>query len=42
MYYNRTISNSFSELIEKNGKLSWLYDFVKTRDDLDFLISYSL
>jgi len=38
MYYNRTISNSFSELIEKNGKLSWLFEFVKTRDDLDFLI----
>lgn len=38
MYYNRTISNSFAELIEKNGKLSWLFDFVKSKDDLDFLI----
>lgn len=38
MYYNRTISQSFSELIEVGGKLRWLFDFVKTRDDLDFLV----
>lgn len=38
MYYNRKISNSFSALIEKGGELRWLFEFVKTRDDLDFLI----
>lgn len=38
MYYNRTISKSFSELLEKNGKLRWLFDLVKKQDDLDFLI----
>ena len=38
MYYNRKISNSFSALIESGGKLRWLFDFVKKRDDLDFLI----
>jgi hypothetical protein len=42
MYYNRKISNSFSELIEKGGKLRWLFDFVKTRDDLDFLIGKNI
>lgn len=38
MYYNRKISNSFSALIEKGGELRWLFEFVKTQDDLDFLI----
>jgi hypothetical protein len=38
MYYNRTISDKFSALIEKGGKLRWLFDFVKGRKDLDFLI----
>ncbi|MEA3494807.1 MAG: hypothetical protein U9R42_02105, partial [Bacteroidota bacterium] len=38
MYYNRKISNSFSVLIESGGKLRWLFDLVKKRDDLDFLI----
>jgi len=38
MYYNRKISNSFSALIESGGKLRWLFDLVKKRDDLDFLI----
>ena len=38
MYYNRTISNSFSGLIEKGGKLRWLFDFVKNTKELDFLI----
>lgn len=38
MYYNRKISNPFSALIEISGKLRWLFDFVKNRDDLDFLI----
>ncbi len=38
MYYNRKISDSFAVLIEQDGKLRWLFDFVKNREDLDFLI----
>jgi len=38
MYYDRELSNSFSELIEPNGDLRWLFDFVIEHDDLDFLI----
>ena len=37
-YYDRTLSTSFSQLIEKDGQLRWLFDFVKEQDDLDFLI----
>jgi hypothetical protein len=38
MYYNRTLSPSFSALIEPHGSLRWLFDFVKSRSDLDFQI----
>ncbi len=38
MYYNRTISKDFSELLEENGQLRWLFDYVKNHDELDFLI----
>ena len=38
MYYDRTLSGSFASLLEKNGKLRWLYDFVKNKKELDFLI----
>lgn len=38
MYYNRTLSPSFSSLIENKGPLRWLFDYVKTNPDLDFLI----
>lgn len=38
MYYNRKISDSFSKLIENGGELRWLFDFVKTHTELDFLI----
>lgn len=38
MYYDRTLSNSFSKLLEPNGELRWLFDLVANRDDLDFLI----
>ena len=38
MYYNRTLSDSFSRHIEKSGKLRWLFDFVKDKDELDFLV----
>ena len=41
MYYNRKISDSLSRLIEPRGELRWLFDFVKSRDDLDFLIGKS-
>jgi len=38
MYYNRELTDSLSKLIESDGKLRWLFDFVKTHSDLDFLI----
>ena len=38
MYYNRTISTELSNLIEKNGNLRWLFDYVKNHKELDFLI----
>lgn len=38
MYYDRTLSDSFASLLEKDGKLKWLYDFVKKNEELDFLI----
>jgi len=38
MYYNRTISQTFSNLLEPKGQLRWLFDFVKDKDELDFLI----
>jgi hypothetical protein len=38
MYYNRTLSDAFSKLIEAGGDLRWLFDFVKNQEDLDFQI----
>lgn len=38
MYYNRTISKSFSKMLETGGELRWLFNFVKKRNELDFLI----
>lgn len=38
MYYDRTLSDDFASLIEANGKLRWLFDFVACNDDLDFQI----
>ena len=38
MYYNRKLSDNFASLIEKNGNLKWLYDFVLKNKELDFLI----
>jgi len=38
MYYNRTISPTFSNLLGAKGQLRWLFDFVKDKEDLDFLI----
>lgn len=37
MYYNRTLSESFSKLIEPGGELRWLFDLVKQHPELDFL-----
>ena len=38
MYYDRTLSDGFANLLEENGKLRWLFEFVKNREELDFLI----
>lgn len=38
MDYNRTLTDEFSGLIEKDGSLRWLFDFIKNHDELDFLI----
>ena len=38
MYYNRTISQGLSNLLENEGELRWLFDFVKNHKELDFLI----
>lgn len=38
MYYNRELTDSFSNLIEEGGNLRWLFDFVKRQESLDFLI----
>lgn len=38
MYYNRTITDNFAKKIMAGGQLHWLYEFVKCRSDLDFLI----
>lgn len=38
MFYNRKLSESFSKLLEPKGELRWLFDFVQSRDDLDFLV----
>lgn len=38
MYYNRTLSDSFSKLIKPGGDLRWLFDLVHERNDFDFLI----
>lgn len=37
MKYNRTLSAEFIGLLSENGQLRWLFDFVKNREDLDFL-----
>lgn len=37
MYYNRTLSSEFEDLL-KIGELNWLIDYVKDREDLDILI----
>jgi hypothetical protein len=37
MYYNRTLVK-LAPLLLKDGKLRWLFEFVKNRSDLDFLV----
>lgn len=38
MYYNRTLTTEFAQLLEEEGKLRWLFEYIKNRTDLDFLI----
>jgi len=38
MYYRRVISDRLKNLLILNGELYWLYNLVKGRQDLDFLI----
>lgn len=38
MNYNRVISRELEATLKDDDKLKWLYDFVKSREDLDFLI----
>jgi hypothetical protein len=38
MYYNRKICDSFAKLIEPDGELRWLYNFVLHHPELDLLI----
>jgi len=38
MYYRRVISDELKCLLIDGGGLHWLFDFVKSRNDLDFLI----
>ncbi|MBF0252288.1 MAG: hypothetical protein HQL29_00585 [Candidatus Omnitrophica bacterium] len=37
MYYDRTLE-ALHPLIEKGGKYRWLFDYVRDREDLDFLV----
>jgi hypothetical protein len=43
MYYNRTLNkkDEFSKLLKPKGELRWLFNYVKGRCDLDFLIGKS-
>ena len=38
MYYNRVISKELQQLLMCGGQLHWLFNLVKSRDDLDFLV----
>lgn len=38
MYYNRTLTKDFEQLLTADDKLRWLFDFVKNHEDLDFLV----
>lgn len=38
IYYNRTLSERLSGLLENGGELRWLFDFVKNHKELDFLV----
>ena len=41
MYYNRTLTQPFSQLFEQGGAFRWLFDYVKDSEDLDFQIGKS-
>jgi len=38
MEYNRTVSAKLANLISENGRLRWLFEFVRECSELDFLI----
>ena len=38
MYYDRTISDKLAGLLEADGEMRWLYDFVRNHNELDLLI----
>ena len=38
IYYNRTLSDRLSGLLENGGELRWLFDFVKNHKELDFQV----
>ena len=38
MYYRRVISDELKQLLMNGGALHWLYNLVKGREDLVFLI----
>ena len=38
MYYDRVLSSNFAQLLEIGNELNWLFELVKKRSDLDFLI----
>jgi hypothetical protein len=37
IYYYRTLTNPLFKLLEKEGDLRWLVDYVKSNNDFDFL-----
>lgn len=38
MYYDRTLTESFADLLKIGGGLRWLFEYVKNNEELDFLI----
>ena len=42
MYYDRTLKDEFAQLLNEGKELRWLFDFVKEKEDLDFLTGKNL
>lgn len=38
MYYKRVLKDSTIDLLKQNGQLRWLFEFVKSHKELDFLV----